>query len=78
VKKVFLTKYQEERASFGAFTKIKYLKMKKHGSIQKYADKLLEVVNKYKPSTSADTIKDWFLIGLPPAINHFLGFKDQK
>ena len=72
VKNAFLSKYQEEGASSRAFTKIKHLKMKKHGSVRKYADKLLELVNKYEPSTSADTIRDWFITGLPLAINRFV------
>jgi hypothetical protein len=69
VKGAFLKKYQEEEASSRAFTKIKHLKMHKHRVVRKYADTLLELVNKYEPSTSADTIRDWFITGLPSAIN---------
>jgi hypothetical protein len=69
VKDAFLKKDQEEEASSRAFTKIKHLKMHKHGSVRKYADTLLELVNKYEPSTSADTIRDWFITGLPSSIN---------
>jgi hypothetical protein len=77
VKKAFFTKYQEEVSS-RAFIKIKHLKMKRHGSIQKYAHKLLELVNKYEPSTSADTIRDWFITGLPPDINRFVRIQRSK
>jgi hypothetical protein len=73
-----LTKYQEERASSRAFTKIKHLKMKKHGSVLKYADILQELVNKYEPSTLADTITDWFIIGFSLAINEFIRIQRPK
>jgi hypothetical protein len=78
VKKAFLTKYQEEQASFRAFTKIKHLKISRHGSVQKYADTLLELVNKYEPNTSSNTIKDWFITRLPSAINCFVRIQRPK
>jgi cobalamin biosynthesis Mg chelatase CobN len=76
--RAFLTKYQEEGASSRAFTKKKHLKMTKHGSVWKYADKLLELVNKYESSTSASIIRDWFIIGLPFAINRFVRIQRPK
>jgi hypothetical protein len=46
--------------------------MHKHGFVRKYAYTLLELVNKYEPSTSIDTIRDWFITGLLSAINQFV------
>jgi hypothetical protein len=78
IKHAFLSKYEEEGASSRAFTKIKHLRMSKHGSVRKYADTLLELVNKYEPNTSPDTIRDWFITGLPSAIHRFVRIQRPK
>lgn len=72
VQQAFLAKFKEDEASARAFTKISRLRMKKYGSVRKYADKLLDLVDKYNPTTSKSTVHDWFINGLPKNIGVYV------
>lgn len=72
IKTAFLEKYKEDDAAARAFTRISQIKMKKHGSVRKYADRLLDLVDKYNPNTTKSTIRDWFINGLPSHIGRYV------
>lgn len=40
--------------------------MKKGCFVWSFFDKLMNLITKYNPTTSGDTIKDWFINRLPP------------
>lgn len=72
VKDAFLKRFQEDGAAARSFAKIAQLRMKKGGSVRTYFDKLMDLINKYNPATSNDTIKDWFINGLPPSMYRYV------
>lgn len=46
--------------------------MKKNGSVRKYADKLLDLVDQYNPTISKSTVHDWFINELPSKIARYV------